>query len=414
MRISLLIIIFLLGCKFNLAAQRNYVLNGDLEQYSICPPNRPDQVSTAKHWTSIDSNGYPLCAPEYVNACASKLSLTATVPDNGFFYQYAHSGNGMSQVLFFSDESKPMYPDYLRDYLQGRLYKKLVASKSYCVTFYVNQEEGSRYSTKEFGAYLDNGSIDTASQCGHPQTRYSPQINYTGNIINDTAGWTRIEGTFTANGSEQFITIGNFKDKANTSYITMPFNGRQHGSWFTNYLVDDVSVVESDAKAYAGDDTHVGYGDSVYIGLPSSEAIWNSWTVLGSSTVIGQGPGIWLKPTTTTSYVVTQTLCGVTTKDTVKVEVWPAGIGSINGKTQRYTLMPNPSDGNIELRQSIEEKSAVSITIYNTIGMVLYQAKKSFEASTASLDLTNLPSGMYYVVVCDKAGTPYTLRFSRK
>src|SRR5690606_10296844 len=149
-------------------------------------------------------------------------------------------------------------------------------------------------------------SIDTASECWRPQTRYTPQVSNQGGIISDTMRWTKIEGSFVATGNEQFITLGNFKDNAATTKLFMPqtIYATHYPDTFSAYLIDDVSLVESGTKADAGPDTHVGYGDSVYIGLPSSEAIWNSWSVLGSSTVIGEGPGIWVKPTVTTSYVV--------------------------------------------------------------------------------------------------------------
>lgn len=244
-----------------------------------------------------------------------------------------------------------------------------------------------------------------------PTNKYTPQINYSGAVITDTVGWTKIEGSFIATGKENFITIGNFKDKAHTTYVILPPNPRNHGYWYTLYLVDDVSVVESDAKADAGPDTHVGYGDSVYIGLPSSEAIWNSWSVLGSSSVIGQGPGIWVKPKTGTSYVVSQNLCGNITTDTVRVDVWAAGITSINGQSQRYGLSPNPGKGFVSISQSLADEMPVNIEVYESTGRKAMSSSVRFRSGTASLDLSALPPGIYFLRLLDGNGVSSTLRF---
>jgi hypothetical protein len=183
---------------------------------------------------------------------------------------------------------------------------------------------------------------------------------------------------------------------------------------FSAYLIDDVSVVETGTKADAGPDTHVGYGDSVYIGLPSSEAIWNSWSVVGSSTVIGEGPGIWVKPTVTTRYVVTQTLCGQTTRDTVEVQVWPTGVSSsVRGKTQGYTISPNPNDGFFVLRQSVAEDKLVEVEVHSVLGAVVYKGLARFENGVASLRLTSLAPGVYYMLLADEAQR-YVLRFVRR
>jgi hypothetical protein len=182
----------------------------------------------------------------------------------------------------------------------------------------------------------------------------------------------------------------------------------------TYYFIDDVSVVESDLKADAGPDKHVGYGDSVYIGRPMSEAIWCDCRVLGNSTIIGQGPGIWVKPKVTTRYEVSQTLCGYTTKDTVKVDVWPAGVTSIGGQTQQYSLLPNPNDGIIQLLQARKDESPVSIKVINEVGQVVYTSTKTFESNTIALRLGQIVPGLYYITLQEPSGTTYKLSFVKR
>jgi hypothetical protein len=100
---------------------------------------------------------------------------------------------------------------------------------------------------------------------------FSPQVqNPVGNIITDTTNWTKIEGSFKANGNEDYITIGNFYTDANTDTIRLrplPFpNASANG-----YYVDDMHLVEED-RAVAYFDTTlesplcVNLGDSVVLG----------------------------------------------------------------------------------------------------------------------------------------------------
>ncbi len=344
-------------------AQINYVRNPNFEQYSACPTGY-DLINYSTGWSALDS---PLvttggCYPEYLHTCGTGA---ASVPTNFYFWQYPKSGKGMAQVLTFFDELFPAPNNLRRDYLQGRLYKRLTAGKRYCITFWVCYEEGSSYAIKELSAYLDNGSIDTTKTCDQPQTKYVPQLTNSSGIITDTMNWTKIEGSFTADGTEQFITIGNFRDKANTTWAYTPVDKSRlyDSSAYGLYLIDDVSVIESNIVADAGPDTHVGKGDSVFIGRTPEVGLECSWNILGTSTAIGTGAGIWVKPNITTSYVVTQTLCGVVTKDTVKVEVWAAGLQSVNGQTQQYGIVPNPNNGSFELTQSIAADEQVSISI---------------------------------------------------
>ncbi|MFI4963561.1 MAG: hypothetical protein ACHP6H_06880, partial [Legionellales bacterium] len=346
------IFILVLTCAFVLPmagkAQVNYVLNPSFEQYLRCPVVL-DEVGLIKFWSTIDTIhtypslgdtfGIPNCSPDYINTCAVGNYMVGA-PSNSRFYQYPRTGNGMVQVTMFFDESYSA-PDK-RDYLQGRLSTHLTAGKTYCVTFYVNFEYslsiGSEYAVDHISAYLDDGSIDIdtgMNYCGQPHPSIIPQV-YTTTIITDTLNWTKVQGSFVANGTEKFITIGNFFDLAHTNYLSFPSNTR-----FSWYLVDDVSVIESDAAANAGPDVAITYGDSVHIGT-SDEGMPCTWYIIPADSMrpIGYSGGIWVKPDSTTTYVEMMDLCGHVTYDTVKVTVWPAGI-PLTPKGEP-TIWPNP------------------------------------------------------------------------
>ena len=382
-----------------LLAQVNLVKNPSFEQHSQCP-NAYDQIRFADYWSSIDTVSIdPLCSPEYCNTCST---IGLAIPSNLYFYQYPKTGNGMAQAIMFYNESQP--DTYKRDYLQGRLYQPLTTGKQYCITFYVVYEELSGYAISNIGAYFDNGGIDNTDSagCALPQTTHIPQVENT-TIISDTLNWTKIEGTFIATGTEKFITIGNFRDKAHTNYtpfIPWPGSGGDNWSW---YLVDDVSVIASDAVAYAGHDTAIGFGDSAYIGL-HDEAMPCTWTKQGSSTVIHDGAGMWVKPTATTKYIVKQTLCGVSTYDTVTITVWPQSVNNLTGSSFAR-IYPNPVNKLLHIHVL---KPDLHYQLKNMLGVTVLQGELQQGENTITIEA--LPTGIYLLELTDTEGQKAVMR----
>ncbi len=407
------ILILMLFCCATSFAQQNLVLNGDFEYYSSCP-DFIHQIRRAVYWTDIDSANITLADPsEYFNECAGSGYANASgAPESRFFFQYPKSGKGMAGLRVYYRYDDSTFNS--RNYVQGRLSKHLTSGKKYCVTFYVSVADyETRYAIKELGAYLDNGSIDTTKNPGYPQTKYTPQIQNSGGVIKDTMNWVKIQGSFTAKGTEQFITIGNFRDAAHTTLDSFLITA-QNSIGESYYLLDDVSVVEINARADAGPDTHVGLGDSVFIGT-HDVALDCYWTKLGSSTVIGATPGIWVKPTVTTSYVLTLDVCGAITKDTVKVEVWDVGVHGIGARgKQRYRLSPNPAADAVTIRQQLSTNSPVSITLLDILGRKVYTQSLLFTDNTSLLLLPKIAAGLYYVRIQDEAGSNFTLNLIKE
>jgi hypothetical protein len=73
----------------------------------------------------------------------------------------------------------------------------------------------------------------------------SHRLVHTGGFISDTTQWTEIQGCFTANGGEQYITIGNFTSNFNTDTLntnsTNLVSGREGVSY---YYIDDVTLID--------------------------------------------------------------------------------------------------------------------------------------------------------------------------
>ena len=281
-------------------------------------------------------------------------------------------------------------PD-IRDYLQGRLSDRLVTGKKYCVTFYANLEEISYYAIDKIGAYLDDGSINIGQDsagCIKPQTAYTPQV-YSTSVINDTLNWVKVQGSFTANGTEKYITIGNFFDFAHTDKVPTDV-----GDGVVFYLIDDVSVIASDAVADAGPDAAVSPGsDSVWIGS-HEEGLPCKWYVVGNPTPISVYGGFNVHPDVTTQYVMELDLCDNVTFDTVVVYVAPAGV-PFDRLTMTQNVFPNPTSGVF----TVEHAKGCEVVVYDVMGEA--RLTMTIMNDMQQVDISGLANGVYSVVIKD-------------
>jgi len=348
-----------------LEAQTNYVLNPSFEIYDTCPRGGGN-MNYARYWSNLDTLiPYIPCSPDYCNKCAT---LEVGIPIGGDWYNhFARTGSGMVLNGIYSDSTEPN--PFIRVFAQGRLYKNLTAGESYCVTYFVALCQQSYYACNHNDAYLDDGSIDLAqtdTNCGH--TIETAQI-VEDSIIFDTIPawrtnywdtsyhslyqnyWTKVQGSFVATGSENFITLGNFTPISDVTVARL----RPYWGGGALYIIDDVSVVPSDAVADAGPDVAIGRGQSTWIGNDTAAIgggagmpCW--WYAPGSSSAIDSGGRIQVSPDTTTTYVMMMDLCGNITYDTMTVWVWPLASPILQmNQLDNLTISPNPAKDHVEI-----------------------------------------------------------------
>ena len=387
-----IILLFLFGYFHHLSitAQVNYALNGGFEQYSACPTHS-DHIRFANYWQPIDTAILrPLCAPDFCHTCAG-ANVDIGIPHANTYTHYPHTGSGMMQNIFYLNNSS--ISGYERNYTQGKLRTHLIVGNNYCVTFYVTLAQASVYAVNGIGAYLDDGTRDAGQEsmgCSSPQTSFLPQV-FTNTVINDTMNWVKIQGSFAANGSERFITIGNFFSDANTdTFLRKPASINNSSV----YLIDDVSVIASDAVADAGPGGLVGLGDSVHIGT-YEEGMPCTWYVLGNPTPIGYGGGIWVHPTVTTTYVVALDLCSGITYDTVTKYVCPAGVSALSFPGELISFYPNPATTELH----IDHIAGCRVMIYDIAGKAMLSERAATDK--AAINISSLPQGIYMVHITD-------------
>jgi len=401
-------IYFTCACM-SLQAQVNYVKNPSLEDYSKCP-NAYDQIIYARYWsTPLDSTTTSSYQMEYYNTCAGDGHPGASI--SSYFWEKPYFGNGMAGAVFYYDK-KPPYPmspiprNY-RDYLQGRFLGELESGKQYCVCFYVILSRESRYAHNKIGALIDNGSFDdTVTIPGSEMTFVMPQV-YTDSVVGDTAHWFKIEGSFTAKGGENYITIGNFFENSDVTALST-----DRSENYSYYGIDDISVIPLDLSAEAGADTWVGKGDSVQIGRigdTTAHGLDCKWYHKGS--LIDSGAIIWAKGFGLVgdkdTYAVVQTICGLVKTDTVVVYTVPTGIHEIP-KSQQFNIYPNPSNGTITISNTAVQ-GGVLAKVYDPSGRLLISRQLQFKDNTAQLHIQSAP-GVYVLELTDEAGNKQYLQ----
>jgi hypothetical protein len=386
--------VFLLYRTLNAQRIGNCVNNGSFEKLYDCTTN---SLLKAKYWTGIDS----LC---YGGLLRSECN--GQVPSNFGTYQYPHSGQSYITSGFYY----VINSIYQRTYSKNRLKLMLKTGKTYCVKFYVNITNSSSYGMDGFGAYFGDNSIDTINYCNVPLSYLTPQVqNPQGNIITDTLNWVAITGTFTANGTEKFLLLGNFL--ANNAVDTLMMNPTSLPTKYTNVNIDDVSCIEVNLPAYAGRDTTIYTGDSTYIGREPDFAIDSGcvWYQLPNTiTSIARMSGIWVKPNGpgTYTYVVRQHLeCSALKWDTVVVTVRNFDVGIKENNTDNWLvdLFPNPAGSTVTFK-SIAAKEEMTVRIFDMTGREVLSKQLRIDGNVSVLDL-DLSNGAYLTSLTNTNGS---------
>lgn len=202
---------------------QNLVPNGDFEQFSSCPTGY-SQLYNALFWINPSSNA----TPDYFNQCNPSL---VGVPANSWGYQTAHSGVAYGGgILYYANFTA-------REYVEVPLISSLITNNCYHFEMYINVAGKCKYSTDAIGIYFSDPIVT-----GIPNSLplpFTPQINNGFGNIPDTLNWTLISGNYIAQGGEEYLIIGNFKDDINTNAILINNSGTLNMAYI---YIDDVSL----------------------------------------------------------------------------------------------------------------------------------------------------------------------------
>jgi hypothetical protein len=384
----------------------NYVTNGGFEKYTTCNVNDPlmTYAVNAIGWDEIDNN----MSTKWNNYCYG------SVPFNAFYYCYPRTDSAYVAYDFLCLNCSQ---NTLRTYIRNTLKEKLNAGKTYCVKFYINNSEYSSYSIDGFDAYFGGNELDTITRAHIPLTYLTPQIkNPTNNFITDTIGWSLITGTFTANGSEKYMVIGNLRSDALTNKILSNLSLASQSYSFCTAGIDDVSCIPIDLPAFAGEDTSCAPGTSKYLGRQRDVGIDEDcmWYKLPNvTTAIDTAAGIWVKPVVTTTYVVRQEICGYVKWDTVVVFMNLVGLEKLKILNEELQIYPVPARDFIELKISNRSlfEGFNSIALYNNLGQLIKEEEISCKEEKLIITTNDFNPGIYVLKIKSKTYGTVSKRF---
>ena len=239
----ILALFFFILCNY-LNAQPNLVNNPSFEKIDTCFMNGQPFLTFNKYgWYTYSS------ADLYTPCIGDSLGIIDTfsgVPQNYLGFQYPVSGQNYAGIETWNLGE-------FRDYLTGKLNTYLTQGEVYCVTFFASPADTIATFCNDIGmAFTSN--IPSGS-FGQLLNQITPQIanNPSTNPLTDKINWTEIKGSFIADGTEQFVTLGNFKSKINSDTTKINFNTLNQFSSY--YYIDDVTLIE--LKALYSNDTLV-------------------------------------------------------------------------------------------------------------------------------------------------------------
>ena len=186
----------------------------------------------------------------YYNNCANTIFYPSfsTTPHGNYGYQFPKTGDGFVGISIYGPEpiSGGDSINHIAQYVSVKLNTPLKANTCYYGEFYTSLADICKLGTNRIGMYLSQNTFTTS--LGSFTNTIQPQVEWdTTKIFTDTLNWVKVSGRFIANGNEQFLTIGNFKDGNHTKLIglTSGFsNPSIIGVNYSYHYIDDVVLLE--------------------------------------------------------------------------------------------------------------------------------------------------------------------------
>lgn len=219
------------------------------------------------------------------------------VPNNIWGHQVPRTGVAYAGIWCIVPDTVPSHEN-LRDYIEGKLSVPLVGGHTYCVNFYVNHPDSSKY-VCPIGIRFTADTILFNQYC----LPLSPDYVETSLVmLSDSINWTLVSFNFVAQGGERFFTIGNFWNDTITPIMVVnaaaPMN--LQGAYF---FIDDVSVVEyTEADADSG--ATICLADSVQLNCLARSGLSYTWAP-GLSLSDSTSANPFAYPLQTTTYTLT-------------------------------------------------------------------------------------------------------------
>ncbi len=309
---------------------------------------------------------------------------------NGYYYQEAKDGD--AYTLFQSYSRVPHPPSYdlnTRQYPYVQLIDSLRIGRKYCLSFWLSVPDIYYYITSNtVGAYFSTSPL---VQDDWFYINVTPHIENMRTDFPDTSNtWYLVSGSFVADSSYQYLTIGNFYPDSLTN-VLLEFIPQNNIVGIGLYL-DNVALYDCTGHNYkcnAGGNQKICAGESVQLGTEDDSRRQYRWSpATGLSNPSAARP--LASPTETTTYylyVIDEFV--QESYDTVTVEVVECNIWVPNSFT------PNRDGLNDELCVIGEGIEQLSLVIFNRRSEVVFETKDPYRCWDGTYNGRLAPQGVY-------------------
>jgi hypothetical protein len=185
----------------------------------------------------IVTNWYVFGSPDYFSSTYSYTYTYRGLPTNDFGNSYAKHGIAYAGLgVYLNNPTLDA-----QEYIYQQLTSPLKQDSTYCLSFFVSYSDRAKIAIKNLGAFF---SVTTPSLTATGYLNTIPQITNTLGFLTDTINWVEINGCFTAQGGENYVTIGNFNSHVNTDTLhTLTLNPFPTGGIdISYYYIDSISL----------------------------------------------------------------------------------------------------------------------------------------------------------------------------
>lgn len=211
------------------AQSENLVQNGSFESISG-KARKLGAIEVATGWVSPTGVRADIFTP------AAKVDDIGT-PANIYGTEEPKDGQNYAGIVAYSYNDKMP-----RTYLMTKLDAPMKKGMTYCVTFNVALAELSKYAVSELGAHISKKAFGTDEKSSIIDKTHIKHSR--GKVFNGMYGWDLICGSYTAEGGEKFITIGNFTNNKDIEPEKSKKPADMRGTQIiaAYYYIDDVTV----------------------------------------------------------------------------------------------------------------------------------------------------------------------------
>lgn len=230
------IIFFLLLSVSYSGYSQNFVRNPSFENFINCPVKLGNLELDVEDWRMPT-----LGSTDYFNGCSEAMGT----PKNFNGQQPADFGVGYVGLYMYA-------PNDYREYLQATLITTLKKGEHYSISFYVSLAERSDFAVKEFGIRFTEFPVQVETSQVLSSMHFSKLKGDTSNQLeikyskfySDEIEWIKLTQEFVANGTENYLIIGNFKNNKRTQ----KFQTKRKITKGSYYYLDMVSVYETNSE----------------------------------------------------------------------------------------------------------------------------------------------------------------------